>query len=119
MLALGLGEGDAVITTPNSFVATANCARYVGATIIFADIDPKTGLIDPTSIARLLSKDLDRTIKAIIPVHFAGQPADLPAIYALARRHGPGSLTTPAMPSAQPMNTTASHTGWVAIRTAI
>ena len=88
MLALGLGEGDAVITTPNSFVATANCARYVGATVIFADIDPKTGLIDPTSIARLLSKDLDRTIKAIIPVHFAGQPADLPAIYALARRHG-------------------------------
>ncbi len=88
MLALGLKEGDAVVTTPNSFVATANCARYVGAKVIFADINPSTGLIDPKSVARLLEKDTERNIKAIIPVHFAGQPADLPAIHALAKRHG-------------------------------
>lgn len=88
MLALGVGEGDAVVTTPNTFVASANCARFVGARIIFADIDPETGLIDPESVARLLERDADRRIKAIIPVHFAGQPADLPAIYELTRGRG-------------------------------
>jgi len=88
MLALGLGPGDVVITTPNTFVATANCVRMVGAEVRFADIDPATGLIDPNSIARLLERDHDHAIKAIIPVHFAGQPADLPAIYQLADRHG-------------------------------
>lgn len=88
ILALGLGEGDAVITTPNTFVASANCARYAGAEVLFADIDPRTGLIDPEAVARLLKKDIERKIKAVIPVHFAGQPADLPAIAALAREHG-------------------------------
>lgn len=88
MLALGLGEGDAIITTPNTFVATANCARFVGARVLFADIDPSTGLIDPGSVARLVENDTRGEIKAILPVHFAGQPADLPAIYDLALRHG-------------------------------
>ena len=88
MLGLGLNEGDAVVTTPNTFVATANCARYVGARVLFADINPSTGLIDPKSVARLLEKDREHTIKAVIPVHFAGQPANLPAIYEMARQHG-------------------------------
>lgn len=87
MLALGLGEDSAIITTPNTFVATANCARFVGARVLFADIDPTTGLIDPDSVARLLENDPQRGIKAILPVHFAGQPADLPVIHDLARRH--------------------------------
>lgn len=88
VLALGIGEGDAIITTPNTFVSSANCARFTGADVIFADINSDTGLIDPESIARLLENDNDRKIKAIIPVHFAGQPANLPAIYNLAKRHG-------------------------------
>lgn len=88
MLALGLKPGDAVVTSPNTFVASANCARFVGAEVVFADIDPATGLIDPDSVERILRKDTDRKIRAIIPVHFAGQPADLPALYDMAEKHG-------------------------------
>jgi UDP-4-amino-4,6-dideoxy-N-acetyl-beta-L-altrosamine transaminase len=88
MLALGLGEGDVVVTSPNTFVASANCARFVGAKVLFADVDHATGLIDPAAIARLLKRDDKHKIKAIIPVHFAGQPADLPTIHALAKEHG-------------------------------
>lgn len=88
MLALGLGPDDAVITTPNTFVASANCARYVGARVLFADIDPDTGLIDPASVEQILEQDQEHTIKAIIPVHFAGQPADLPALHETAARFG-------------------------------
>lgn len=88
MLALGLGPDDAVITSPITFVATANSARFVGAQVHFADVDRQTGLIDVDSIARLLERDTSGKIKAILPVHLAGQPADLPAIYDLARKHG-------------------------------
>jgi len=88
MLALGLGPDDAVITTPITFLADANCARLVGAEVLFADIDPTTALIDPDSVARLLEADRDHDIKAIIPVHFAGQPADLITLTGLARKHG-------------------------------
>jgi len=88
MLALRIRTGDAVITSPITFVATANCARFVGARVIFADVDAETGLIDPESVARILEKDSGRTIKAILPVHFAGQPADLAQIHELALRHG-------------------------------
>jgi len=88
MLALGVGPGDQVVTTPNTFLADANCARYVGADVVFADIDPDTGNIDPSVVAAILSRDRDRRIKAIIPVHFGGQPVDLPAIQELADAHG-------------------------------
>ncbi len=88
MLALGLKPGEAVITSPNTFVASANCARFVGAQVVFADIDPATGLIDPDSVERILRKDTNRNIRAIIPVHFAGQPADLPALHDMAMEHG-------------------------------
>lgn len=88
MMALDLKPDDAVVTSPNTFVATANSAGFVGARIIFADIDPATGLIDPDSVERILHKDTDRTIRAIIPVHFAGQPADLPALHHMAQKHG-------------------------------
>ena len=88
MLALGVGEGDTVVTSPNTFLASANCARYVGAEVAFADIDPATGLIDPNCLETLLRNDREHKIKAVIPVHFAGQPADLPIIHTLARNHG-------------------------------
>ncbi|MCP4568415.1 MAG: UDP-4-amino-4,6-dideoxy-N-acetyl-beta-L-altrosamine transaminase [FCB group bacterium] len=88
VLALGLGDNDAIITTPNTFLASANCARYVGADVLFADIDPETGLINPESVARLFEHDSEHRIRAVIPVHFAGQPADLPALASIARQYG-------------------------------
>ncbi len=88
MLALGIGNGDVVVTSPNTFLADANCARYVGAEVQFADIDLATGNIDPDALAGVLKRDAGRCIKAIIPVHFAGQPVDLPRICELAKAHG-------------------------------
>jgi UDP-4-amino-4,6-dideoxy-N-acetyl-beta-L-altrosamine transaminase len=88
MLALGVGPGMTVVTSANTFMADANCARYVGADVAFADIDPQTGIMSVESLARLLEADRDRKIKVIIPVHFAGQPIDLARIYGMAGRHG-------------------------------
>ena len=88
MLALGIGRGDVVITSPISFLASANCARYVGAEVWFADIDPETGLISVESLAKLLARDTKKRVKAIIPVHLAGQPADMPAIQKLTKANG-------------------------------
>ena len=82
--AAGIGEEDEVITTPMTFAASANCALYMGARPIFADIDPRTYNIDPKDIQ---SKITSRT-KAIIPVHFTGQPCDMDLILKLARDNG-------------------------------
>jgi dTDP-4-amino-4,6-dideoxygalactose transaminase len=89
-LALGVGPGDWVWTSPNTFVASANCALYCGAKIDFVDIDSRTYNM---SIQRLEEKLTQAAIsrrlpKVIIPVHFAGQPCDMPAIYALSRKYG-------------------------------
>ncbi|RME08276.1 MAG: DegT/DnrJ/EryC1/StrS family aminotransferase [Anaerolineae bacterium] len=83
MIAAGVGPGDEVITSPYSFVASANCILYQGAKPVFADIDPHTLNIDP---ARLEAAITPRT-KAIIPVHIFGQPADMDAILDIAARH--------------------------------
>ncbi|MFQ5498594.1 MAG: UDP-4-amino-4,6-dideoxy-N-acetyl-beta-L-altrosamine transaminase [Candidatus Zixiibacteriota bacterium] len=88
MLALKIGEGDEVVTSPNTFLASANCARFVGAEVRFADVDASTGLMDPESLEAVLAADIDHKIKAIIPVHFAGQPVDLVRIHELAEKHG-------------------------------
>jgi dTDP-4-amino-4,6-dideoxygalactose transaminase len=77
-MAGGIGKGDTVATTPNTFVASANCAAYVGATPQFSDIDPETLNLDPGKLARTCA-DL-KQVKAIIPVHFAGMPCNMPAI---------------------------------------
>jgi perosamine synthetase len=82
--AAGVGPGDEAITTPLTFVATANAVLYQGGRPVFADIDSARLTIDPASIERLLTS---RT-KAIMPVHYAGQPCDLDAIQALARARG-------------------------------
>ena len=82
--AAGVGPGDEVITTPISFVATANAALFLGANVVFADIDPETVNIDPGEIVRSLSQ---RT-KVIAPVDFAGHPADLDEIMAIAQDAG-------------------------------
>ncbi|MBI5077325.1 UDP-4-amino-4,6-dideoxy-N-acetyl-beta-L-altrosamine transaminase [Candidatus Falkowbacteria bacterium] len=82
-LAAGFEYGDEAITTPISFVATANCLLYVGAKPIFADIDYNNINIDPKQIQ---NKITEKT-KAVIPVHFAGLPADLPSIYETAQKN--------------------------------
>jgi dTDP-4-amino-4,6-dideoxygalactose transaminase len=81
--ALGIGPGDEVITVANSFVATSEAIKMAGAQVVFVDNDPRTFLIDA---ARIEEKITPKT-KAIIPVHLYGQPADMDAINALARKH--------------------------------
>jgi perosamine synthetase len=82
--ALGVGEGDEIITTPITFSATAAAAYYVGATVRFADVDPHTGNLTPASVEALITP---RT-RAIVPVHLAGLPADLAELTELAQRRG-------------------------------
>ena len=84
--ALGIGPGDKVLTTPYTFTATAEVIRYLGAEVVFADIDPRTFNLDPASAAAVL--DNVRGIKAMIPVHFAGQACDMGLLCDLAERHG-------------------------------
>lgn len=81
--AAGLGPGDEVLVPALTFLASANCARYVGAEPVFVDVDPDSGLIDVADAARRVT----RKTKAIIPVHLTGRPAELDAIAALARAH--------------------------------
>jgi UDP-4-amino-4,6-dideoxy-N-acetyl-beta-L-altrosamine transaminase len=89
-LALDVGVGDRVWTSPNSFVASANCARYCGADVDFVDIDPVTLNMSIEALAEklALSDRAGRLPKVVIPVHFAGQSCDMAAIGALADRYG-------------------------------
>ena len=82
--AIGIGPGDEVITTTHTFTATAEVVRYLGADVRLVDIDPATLNIDPAAVAAAITP---RT-KAIVPVHYAGLAADMPALQQLARRHG-------------------------------
>jgi len=85
--ALGLGPGDTLWTTPNTFVASANCALYCGASVDFVDIDPRTYNMSASALEqKLLSAK--KIPKIVVPVHFAGQPCDMRAIGALAKKHG-------------------------------
>ena len=87
-LALGVKEGDKVITTPITFSATANCVRYAGGEVIFADIDPNTYLLDINEVEKLLAASPKGTYKGIIPVDFAGRAVDLEAFRKLADKYG-------------------------------
>ncbi|MBL8327713.1 MAG: DegT/DnrJ/EryC1/StrS family aminotransferase [Rubrivivax sp.] len=82
--ALGIGPGDEVITTTHTFTATAEVVRYLGADVRLVDIDPATLNIDPAAIEAAITP---RT-RAILPVHYGGLAADMPAILAIAQRHG-------------------------------
>jgi perosamine synthetase len=83
-LAAGFGPGDEVITSPITFVASANCALYCGARPAFSDIDPRTYCLDALKIKDKVNKKT----RGIIPVHFAGQPCDMPRIKDLADKDG-------------------------------
>lgn len=89
-LAAGLGPGDALWTSPNTFVASANCALYCGARVDFVDIDPLTLNLCPSALEEKLSKAKDdgNLPKVVIPVHFAGQSCDMAGISDLASRFG-------------------------------
>ena len=80
----GVGPGDEVITSPFSFISSANCALHAGADVAFADIDPVTFNIDPAALEAAITP---RT-KAIVPVHIFGLPCDIEAISAIATKHG-------------------------------
>jgi UDP-4-amino-4,6-dideoxy-N-acetyl-beta-L-altrosamine transaminase len=89
-LALGVGPGDRVWTSPNTFVASANCARYCGATVDFVDIDPVTYnmSIDALTAKLAQAQGAGTMPKVVIPVHFGGLPCEMQQIQELARRYG-------------------------------
>lgn len=88
--ALDLGPGDWLWTTPNTFVASANCALYCGAQVDFVDIDAKTYNLCPSQLATKLAQaeQSGQLPKIVVPVHFGGQPCDMAAIHALSQRYG-------------------------------
>src|SRR6185312_12610542 len=93
-LSLGIGAGDGVVTTPLTFVATANAIRHAGARPLFADVDARTGLLDPGGVEQLLVEDCDvdsrdgrpvhratgAKVRALLHVHLWGQPVDVPRL---------------------------------------
>ena len=89
-LALGLGPGDRLWTSPVTFVASANCGLYCGAQVDFVDIDPRTYNLCPQALERKLVKaEREGTLpKVVVPVHLCGQPCDMQAIHRLAKRYG-------------------------------
>lgn len=86
LMAMGVGPGDAVITTPASFIATGNAILFTGAKPIFADIDPKTNNLDPKKVSELLNEK--KNVKAIVPVHLYGYPAAMDELLGIAKSHG-------------------------------
>ena len=89
-MALDLGPGDTLWTTPITFVATANCALYCGAKVDFVDIDPQTYNLCPQALARQLeeAKRSGKLPKVVVPVHLCGQACDMAAIHALSQTYG-------------------------------
>lgn len=87
-LALALGEGDAIVMPALTFLATANAARYVGAEVIFAGVDPDSGLMGAADLNAALEGAADKGAKAVFPVHLNGQCRDMEAIAALAAERG-------------------------------
>ncbi|MDT0689808.1 UDP-4-amino-4,6-dideoxy-N-acetyl-beta-L-altrosamine transaminase [Salegentibacter sp. F188] len=87
-LSLDVQKGDKVITTPITFAASANCVRYCGGEVVFADIDPDSYLLDINKVRELLENAPKGTYKGIIPVDFAGRAVNLEAFRKLADEHG-------------------------------
>ena len=108
--ALGIGPGDEVITTTHTFTATAEVVRYLGADVVLVDIDPATMNIAPAQVEAAITL---RT-KAIVPVHYAGLAADMPALLAIAQSHGlkvveDAAHALPSTANGQLVGTLGSH----------
>lgn len=86
-MALEIGPDDCAIVPTMTFLATANCVRYVGGDVVFADCDPNTGLMRAEDLERALER-VQKPLKAILPVHLNGQPCDMPAIQKIASEYG-------------------------------
>jgi UDP-4-amino-4,6-dideoxy-N-acetyl-beta-L-altrosamine transaminase len=80
---VGISHGDEIITSPMTFVATSNAALYLGARPVFVDVEPDTGNIDSS----LIEKAITKKTKAIVPVHYAGHPADIDVVHETAKKH--------------------------------
>ena len=87
MLALRVQPGERVVAPAITFLATANCARYVGAEVVFADVDPDSGLMTPATLKAALER-AGGPVRAVLPVHLRGDACELPALEALAREAG-------------------------------
>lgn len=101
LMAAGVGPGDEVITVPHTFIATTEAISQAGATPVFVDVDPQTGCMDPArlrefvehscaidaSTRQLVNRSTNRSVKAVIPVHLYGQPADMDPILETAGKH--------------------------------
>jgi UDP-4-amino-4,6-dideoxy-N-acetyl-beta-L-altrosamine transaminase len=98
MLALEVQPDEVVIAPSITFLATANCARYVGAEVVFADVDPLSGLMTPETLAEALTRVGDRKLRAVLPVHLRGDAADLPGLADLA--NGAGAVLVEDAPHA-------------------
>ncbi len=87
MLALGIKAGDVVLVPAITFLASANAARYVGADVVFVDIDPTTGLMTAQTLEATILQYQDKPLKAVVNVHLAGQCENLEAIHMVAKKH--------------------------------
>ena len=87
MMSLDVQPGDGIVTSPITFLATANAARFVGADVHFADVDPLTINLDPHEVERMLAHG-NGSIKVVLPVHFGGHPARMEEFSVLAAKHG-------------------------------
>ena len=88
VMALDIQPGEVVIAPSITFLATANCARYVGADVIFADVDPLSGLMTPQTLAEAITRVGKRRLRAVLPVHLRGDAVDLPGLQAVAGAAG-------------------------------
>lgn len=87
MLGLGIGTKDVVLVPAITFLASANAARYIGADVIFVDVDPSTGLMTAETLKEAILNNKDKNLKAVVNVHFAGQCENLEAVHKVARAH--------------------------------
>jgi len=87
-IALDLGPGESVVVPALTFLATANAARFCGAEVIFADVDPETGRLTPETFEAALAQNPDASVRAVLPVHLNGHCVDMPSIRAIAEPRG-------------------------------
>jgi UDP-4-amino-4,6-dideoxy-N-acetyl-beta-L-altrosamine transaminase len=88
MLALGVGQGEVCVVPSITFLATANCARYVGAEVVFADVDPASGLMTPQTLEEAIGRRGRLPVGAVLPVHLRGDICELPALRKIAENAG-------------------------------